>query len=781
MLEGTLSGLQSAYEAFDEGIACSQSVHSAPADSVSVTPSAFDFVDIRELIFLRALTQTAMLVIRDDGGSTDSVLELAREFGIELLGDSMVLSELKVNYPVNQHDSYEIPAGAPAATEVSNLIGTWMIPEIEEILKDLDSISDSPEHPFRTFFRPSLTGLEKDLEVDYGELLILKAGLTLMKGLLEARAAYDISVSEDEKLAEEIYGSSFSIDDFLDEYPFLLKILPTINDPYDGAALLAQAAHDLIEAMDYYLAVTDYIRSEQDPQDDDLLYIDPNDDSTLDKINDRLLALRNSLADDTAATVPWKTTKRYTLADTDSATELELELVSDTIGLDAGGRLAVAGAGGIPSAWEITHSEIEGQELFAEMEHDVPGSLGGGLLVGTLSEDGASITNGTFEYWGPENGTISNLSGRLVSTMVEAKQLDLNPVFGSSDRYAKAVNPRDLLPEFNRLNKPDPDTFGKGLGYDATLGGILPGTTQQSWNKWLDLEPAGSPPVGTIGGTVSYDAWQNSPIFVQAYTDVDDPQGSVVGSTMIAEPGPYTLEGISPGWQGYVRAFTPLFGFNLFDVDALAVESRIAVYLADRTLSGVDLSLSNPVVLEQAVWASGETDAVTRNPDWYAFDAVAGDTYALDLTRGTADNACLTLYGRNGHTQLQKLSHLQTQHVEWTCPVSGTYYVTVTDADWQPDAGTYQIRTTSVAGTCWDLNECAGQPLGDLTCNGRIDFHDLGALKVSFSKSEGQSGYNCCADFNHDDSVDFLDLAIVKSNLFTGSHSPATGKQSCPP
>jgi hypothetical protein len=106
---------------------------------------------------------------------------------------------------------------------------------------------------------------------------------------------------------------------------------------------------------------------------------------------------------------------------------------------------------------------------------------------------------------------------------------------------------------------------------------------------------------------------------------------------------------------------------------------------------------------------------------------------------------------------------------------------------YNPVAGGYgtvyfdDIRLLRHSLTCWDSTECDGQGSGDATCEGDVDFLDLGALKQAMFTSKGQANYNCCADFNHDDAVDFLDLGILKQNIFTGGYSPSAGNQDCPP
>ena len=95
---------------------------------------------------------------------------------------------------------------------------------------------------------------------------------------------------------------------------------------------------------------------------------------------------------------------------------------------------------------------------------------------GTISGDGSSITNMTFNWWTfGDSGTETGLSaGR---TRYEPANVAFNP----GPIFAGTVSPRDMLPQFDPNGEPIPGTFGHGLNNDATLGGILPGFTQQTW------------------------------------------------------------------------------------------------------------------------------------------------------------------------------------------------------------------------------------------------------------------------------------------------------------
>jgi hypothetical protein len=83
--------------------------------------------------------------------------------------------------------------------------------------------------------------------------------------------------------------------------------------------------------------------------------------------------------------------------------------------------------------------------------------------------------------------------------------------------------------------------------------------------------------------------------------------------------------------------------------------------------------------------------------------------------------------------------------------------------------------------TCWDANECAGQPYGDATCDGMINLADLYALKAHHGKCAPWQIGECCADFTQSGCVGLDDIFTLKANFGTSGYTPATGNQTCPP
>lgn len=961
LFDGTLSGLRTAYEIFSDGLD---------------DPLCTNCSQNRELKFFHALAGTVMLFVRDDGNNINSGLELAEAFAIDVIGDywgpyyKPLMAQLIERR--NRHDLYEIPEDAPDRQQFKEIIDSALVPEINNLIEDLNSIDDSPTDRFRLYLEPNELrifflsdssafdpydpGYDPNfrflspVEVDYAEVLQLKGILYAVKAGLQGQDAYDLYVDDNDLLFERLYGDAFEVNrDLLNKYPDLLKVLPTANDSNNGAAVLAAARQDLVDAVNYYLDAIDYINAEDnptgsDPQENELLYIEPKNKHMSETVRKRLITLRDSLLDDIAAEIPMETTKTYVLQE--SSNTWQLALIFDLVGMGVGGSFVLTEGSGVPSPWEVYWFGIEANELTVEMDYDVPGYWGGGYLEATISPDHNSITDGTFNYWGPSSGTLYGLAGDIDTISEDIGRININPMLGDSSSYPEPVNPRDLLPEFDQWNSPLAGTFGHGLGDDATLGGVWPDMSQWDWQTAFELQPGevfnldfvlpgdivvdgnvsdwdmdqlvyidisgdtdkdedpnpndvngvdikdvylaydfsnlygaisfydgmgttwqnydirlGYVPqndsefgamrfhisiyydsisgtlyrindqngftywddigsfnadygadaiefsvplsnlpgelagrfisiatdgsdsawtswgededntnmriggLGSISGNVSYDGYCGDPIFVQAYTNPYQPDHSIVATTMITEPGPYTLDGIGMDWRGYVRAFTPSLSLeNPFAQNAFKISESESVYLMFSPLSGLDFELTYPQVLEDDVWVVGELEADVADIDWYYFDAVAGGTYTIDLNRGTAANARLSLYEPDGQDDLIELQYWQTQQMVWYCETSGRYYVQVSygyDAD---EYGTYQVKMSTDVN-CSEADIAGSEGPGFKDCE--VDIYDLSAMMSRWLDGCSYPWWCDGADVDQSDDVDFKDFAELAESWLT--------------
>lgn len=665
LFDRSLSGIRQAYQTFDDGLndgACA------------------DCASSRELRFFHAFSRIGMLVVRDNGSDYNSLLHLAGTFGATVTGDQFFPNLMQLGVALNNQDIYEIPPGAPGPEAFIAGLRSVTVPEIEAILAELELINDSSGDRFRLWLHPAETGLLTDLEVDYGDVLVLKGLLLTAKAAMETDSAYDIFMAPDdvERLIQKVYAQCFNLNnDLLAPYPNLGKVLPTPGHPQNGKAILAQARQDLLAGIDYFSATIDYITHEDsppgtDPQQDELLYIDPNNQAVVTMVQERLALLRSNLVNDTPVMFAVSTTDTYQLRNSQSEPCGELTLVRDAFEQLDSSSLTFIGDGGESITWDVTHATLIGSDIVLETEvngesgfpysgnYDLTGAksllfnpvstdqyqltilesslfaetgvaqgwqgngqfwtyvlpfafpfygvnystiyicddgfvdltnsgypywyggyvfpriiplgsylntlnggdvyidgsvagevtirwhahhewwggdynfsvvlyadgrirfdygncdkyknsqlvaiskgdynhfyeVGGwkeaqGTLTGTLSADGSAITHATYEFWGRPQGMVTGLSGQRTGTAKVLWTADLNPIFGSSAHYPNPVSPRDLLPAFDAWNAPLPGTVGQGLGNDATLGGIIPGKTQEQWQREFNLQPGG--------------------------------------------------------------------------------------------------------------------------------------------------------------------------------------------------------------------------------------------------------------------------------------------------
>lgn len=941
LFDGTLTGVREAAGIFDQ----------AAADP--------DCADSREVRFFHALSRIALWAARDDGGEVNSLMELVRRYGVTVSGDWIRDLVITVpDIPKNRYDSYDIPADAEARlADLLDFLGQTALPELDSVIAELDQIQDSPADRFRVFLTPAETAafldplappLTYDVEVDYGEVLLIKGVLLCVKANLEAQAAWDLTISPEDQLLEKVYGDAFSVNrDLLDPHPGFLTLLPTANDPGDGKAALAQAKSSWLFGLHYYLDAINYILSENDPagadpQDDELLWFDPADFHTIHKSNEIVQTLIDSLENDTTVSLPTQVDKTFDLQTSRGEPLGALTLGFDTLDTPVSeGTLNLLSD---PDAWEVTSFELWDDDLYIDLErYDDFCGWNYGYIWGLMSPDRTQLLHCTLNYWDCTTGYNKTFNGFLSETAEETVTGDLNPVFGSSARYPDPVSPRDLLPEFDAWNNPQPGTIGRGLADDPTLGGILPGMTQDDWSDtgdfqpggiryWQEIEPwqkdqdwvafwtdeqcvftdrlddvededtpvpgtdihqlylgcdsdylhgcvvlADPPQTGsrsyeitfspspfnpktigalrlifhiesgpfyttnlyqyvsengygywqnqypldmemlqeqnlinfklslndlpvplwgsyltvdsywhsdtwdqfaedenptrirldlfetptTVSGTVNYPGYIGAPIYIQAYMDRDFPEDSLIASTMITQPGPFTLEGIGLGAQCYLRAFTPLFGFDPLDPEALIVQDVTRFSQYQQTVGGVLFDLEVPPLLLPGQAVSDSYNPIDDFEEYFAFDALESARYYFNHTAATGDTPFLVMLDRNGGDPLLFSS---SNTFEWLCPVSGRYYVCVYYPDYATNSGTYQLLMSSnLALPAADIS--GGQWTG--VKDGRVDLFDLHLLAANWREACSDPYWCDEADYNRDSAVDLDDLVFLVSEWMT--------------
>ena len=130
-----------------------------------------------------------------------------------------------------------------------------MQPSSTVAIANLDKVGSA----FTTVLKTEETG-DDAVEIDFGDVLLLKSSLYMLKAVILISAAYNLD-ADLRQLA--ILGNAGVIQfhrDLLDKYPDLLRLRTT-----DGIALLAGAQQALLAGIDAFDAAFDSITSEIGP------------------------------------------------------------------------------------------------------------------------------------------------------------------------------------------------------------------------------------------------------------------------------------------------------------------------------------------------------------------------------------------------------------------------------------------------------------------------------------------------------------------------------------
>ena len=272
-------------------------------------------------------------------------------------------------------------------------------------------------------------------------------------------------------------------------------------------------------------------------------------------------------------------------------------------------------------------------------------------------------------------------------------------------------------------------------------------------------------PLGTASGTVYFNKLGEQAVFVEAFIDEQDPAGSVISTARVNEDGSFILEGIGLGSKSYIRAFTPLFGFdNPFELGCLELQDQVSNSQWKPSIEGISLSINEPIILGLGEQASGQMFCNDYSQHLYAFDAIGGNTYNISVQSmmGMYDVE-LIVYSRNGADELITAYDLY-EPIEFICPKSGRYYIELIDNSyecWETKNYTLVIDSPQIHFAA-DIASADGIGVKD----GVVDEHDLNALFAYWLDNYEP------VDINGDGIIDFEDFSILASQWLSKQPIP---------
>lgn len=354
----------------------------------------------RELTFLRAITEAAILFVdHSDALDVGDLLDLADGFGVARTLDALD--------GVRSRNSHEPIGPQPLPPEndpnhARRVLGESILPRLESILAELDSIEDAPR-PFVMYMSPQETGLTGDLEIDYGDVLILRGLLLAYRGVLRAQM-----VRDEQPYVYEAASGRFELREAAGDGSLLigwarrLAEWPTWEADAYSHGLIRQARRDWIEAITWYMDALEYIALEDnptgaDPQENELTYIDGTNLPHLDVCVNVLVTLRSCLRWDMPGSEPIVTTRTYEVRDRKAAPVGELTLVFESTRFEGSrGSLRLEDGELMEIDWfGLVDGDNVGISLFC------PGRQAEAWLEGEIDSARGIIARASLDVWGP--------------------------------------------------------------------------------------------------------------------------------------------------------------------------------------------------------------------------------------------------------------------------------------------------------------------------------------------------------------------------------------------
>lgn len=436
-------------------------------DEVTSNPSN------QEANFFYAATRLAAFILEDGGGSgLNNGLDLLEAFGVQRGANDELYAGAPYGPPPELFGDYDPPATIPDGEEIRAFMAGPLVDEINGALSNLAVVQNT----FATTLTVAETGMEADVEVDYGDVLLFRSVLQGVKAFIQIAVAYDLDFDVRSMIA---LGNAEILQfqrDLLDSDPSLFALRG------DGSTSLGNARQSLLTAIQFYSDMLAFVGAETDYQGDDLFFFDSaEEEREADYFLAQLSEIADSIDDNRTAQLVETDEEWILTVDQDDTLEMEIEKYANGDFL-YGEIFSYTGCQPLFCWAKIDSYEQAGSELTitASNENSCPATA---ELTGTRSGD--QIVGGAYTVTDCNGTRTGSFTGILQYSETNTVNIDVNRIFGNSGK--SPLNLRAVMPQFDRYNQPLPGTFPSPV-----LNGILPDyPTNDALTRGWDLQPAG--------------------------------------------------------------------------------------------------------------------------------------------------------------------------------------------------------------------------------------------------------------------------------------------------
>jgi len=448
----------------------------------ALDPTAGDLNDPEANLFY-AVTRILAFGL-ENGTEFGTLRDMFESFGISRNNVDLVKADAPFNEPPLMYDQYDPPDTIPGGEDVRAFLAGPFVTLLGNAIANLGKIESS----FTTFLTGDETG-DEAVEVDYGDVLVLKSVLYMLKSSILIATAYNLDIDLRELVVLGNAGVLQIQRDILDKYQDqdVLKLRGT--NGADGAESLARAKEALLYGIDAYEAAFNFITitESSDPQEDELFYFGSSEDQReANFILTQLTELKNSLNDNQVA-------EFITVEDTWILTDGNGKRLQIEIEKDVNGNFVCGHAWGMDGCdflfcggW-VEDYTVSGTTITFNMACSgwCPGSA---TLTGTLGEN--QIIKGTYSAANCERNWSGTFTGLLESSKTETEIINFNLIFGNTNKSPLDI--RTILPKFDQDDEPIAGTFPPTDDSSAVLNGILPEfTTNDDLTREMNIQPSG--------------------------------------------------------------------------------------------------------------------------------------------------------------------------------------------------------------------------------------------------------------------------------------------------